>query len=563
VIIVKSRSFFSILGGIVVFSIAIATTSFWWILSNGPLALLGGGVSREPAAAVFVSGRAPLMVSLLVNPGRLESLGQLLVAPVNRRRFHREIRSLEKSLLANTGLDYQREIEPWLGEEITLAVTSLDLDREFANGVRPGYLLVIETKDSERAKEFLRSSYSKQAVSGRFDLVFEPYKGVNLIYQRPLVAEKNERFRAAAVIGDRVLLANQIEVLRDAVNNVQVPDLGLKNSPAYQEALRAIDGPRIGVVYTNLPALSAWIAGRAVPEAPEVVQRLVTALTVKSGGVVAETASIGVSGQEERTPLLSRPVKALSFIDEESLLVAASRDLNRFWQGVREGLEPDSPWRESIVRAVDRARESSGVNLPEEVFGWVTGEYCLALVPGSSATEPDWIFVAERVEGADVDGAIARLDALARADGFTVAELPLLGTPVTAWTKLTASSRDGRTVLEPLVRGVHARVENYEILAGSLGALERALSPARERLLGSEKFKRAIAALPADNDGYFYLDWRRSGPAIEREAPVVQVLELAVKPFFDRLDSLTVGSRGVENGVLRGTVFLDLGPRSR
>lgn len=558
----KSRSFFTVLGITVLLLLGVAAAGFGWILSNSPLALLKGGVIREPAAAVFVSKQAPLMVSLLVNPERLESFSELLATPANRRRTHRELRALEKSLLANTGLNYQKEIQPWLGEEITLAVTSLDFDRDAANGVKPGYLLVIETEDSERAKEFLQASYSKQAVSGKFDLVFEPYKGVNLIYQRPLTEINNNRFLASAVIGNKVLFANNIKVLREAVNNVQVPDLNLQNSPAYREALETITEPRIGVVYTNIPTLSAWIAGRSVPETPEAVQRLATAFTIKSRGLVAETALIGVSGGEDRSPLLSGPVGALSLIDEDSLLVAASTDLNRFWQGVEKGLEPDSPLQQLVGQLLNRVQEPLGVKLPEEVFSWVQGEYSLALVPGSKGVEPDWIFVAERVDGVDVDAAIARLDELARAKGFTVAELPLLDTKVTAWTKLTTRSTDGRASLNTIVKGARTRVDNYEIIAGSIEAISRALSPDRKPLVESEKFQRAISALPTDNDGYFYIDWQKSRPAIENKLPIVQVLEFAVKPFFNNLRSLTIGSRGSENSVRRGTIFFNLGVRS-
>jgi len=46
-------------------------------------------------------------------------------------------------LLANTGLDYRRDIQPWLGE-ITLAVTTIDIDRDAQNG-QPGYLMALAT----------------------------------------------------------------------------------------------------------------------------------------------------------------------------------------------------------------------------------------------------------------------------------------------------------------------------------------------------------------------------------------------------------------------------------
>ncbi|MEY3826989.1 MAG: hypothetical protein RLZZ148_1807, partial [Cyanobacteriota bacterium] len=77
----KLRSFFYILGATVIILLVVATASFAWILADSPLSLLKGGVLREPAAAIFVPKQAPVMVSLLVNPERLESFGQLIATP--------------------------------------------------------------------------------------------------------------------------------------------------------------------------------------------------------------------------------------------------------------------------------------------------------------------------------------------------------------------------------------------------------------------------------------------------------------------------------------------------
>jgi hypothetical protein len=45
--------------------------------------------------------------------------------------------------------DYQREIAPWLGEEITLAMTAPDLDRNLRNGAESGYLAILSSRDGK------------------------------------------------------------------------------------------------------------------------------------------------------------------------------------------------------------------------------------------------------------------------------------------------------------------------------------------------------------------------------------------------------------------------------
>ena len=154
------RSFFYSLAAGVVVLLLIGISGYYWIVSQSPLTLLRGGSQTTPTAAIFVSKQAPVMVSMLVNPDKLESLRQLVTSPLERRRSRSELEGLKTSLLADTGLDYRRDIQPWLGEEITLAVTSGDIDRNRSNGKQPGYLLALTTKDSTKSREFLQLLFS-------------------------------------------------------------------------------------------------------------------------------------------------------------------------------------------------------------------------------------------------------------------------------------------------------------------------------------------------------------------------------------------------------------------
>jgi hypothetical protein len=503
------------------------------------------------------------MLSLLVKPERLEAFAQLTAAPQNRRRSRQQLQEVEKSLLANTGLNYDREIRPWLGNEITLAVTSLDFDRVPQNGAKPGYLLAVQAKDRQLAKEFLQLSYSQQALAGTSDLVFEDYKGANLIYKRPRGTEVNTNFLASAVVADFVLFANEPRVLRDAINNVQVADLNLKNAPAYREALKTIPEARIGIAYGNLPALSAWIANLPVPETPEITQALAISLSLKSQGLVAETALIGVSGSETEPPALSQPVGALAYVPADSIVAAAGTNLNQFWQQVESGLAADSPLQQLLQQGIERLQAPLGLDLPADVFAWVRGEYSLAAVPNLEGGDSEWIFIAEKVPAAEVEKAIAYLDGLAQSQGYSVGQLPLRETSVTAWTKLKAAPIGGGNLarLAADVRGVHWDAGKYAIFATSFEAMSQTMAAAKETLIESEKFQQAIAALPPENNGYFYLDWEQSEPLIEAKLPALRVVGFAIKPILDNLRSLTLSSEGSQAGIRRATAYLNLGVR--
>jgi hypothetical protein len=560
---VKPRSFFSILATGAIALLIIGGLSLVHLLQQSPINLLQGGTHREPQAAIFVPKQAPVMVSMLVNPDRLDAFARYLTIPAHRHKTHSELQKVKHNLLARTGLDYKTEIRPWLGEEITLAVTDLDFDRIAENGAQPGYFLAVETQDSDRAREFLQAAYSQQAIAGTVDLLFESYKGVKLIAQRFSQPMPQRNLTASAVVGNFVLFANDVRILKTAINQLQVPDLSLKFIDAYREVAEAIADPRLGLAYVNFPALSAWIANLPLPELPELTQTLTVALSLQNGGIVAQTALLGVD-EDDAQPVLSEPVGALSYVPANSLLTVSGTDLQSLWHHIESELPTDSPLQQLLVRSVDNLGKSLGLELPEAIFSWVDGEYSLALLPATDRQGLDWLFVAEKT-ASDWQGAIANLDRLAGEQGFNVGQLSLLDGTVTAWTKLqtTMTSRDRPLAkLEAQVSGVHGESDRYVILATSLAAFSQSLTASAESLPPNATFQRAIAALPAANDGYLYLDWQGLSPILTQQVPLLRVVELPVQPFFDNLRSLVVTSQGSNRHIRRSTLFFNLGVAS-
>jgi Protein of unknown function (DUF3352) len=226
----KRSLFFSALAAGVVALLLIGVGSFYWIRAQSPLNLLQGGTTSTPAATIFVSKQAPAMVSLLVNPNKLESLRQLVARPSERRQSRQELERFKASLVASSNLDYRQDIQPWLGEEVTLAVTSQDLDRDATNGYQPGYLMVLTSKNSVKSREFLQLLFSQRAIAGK-NLVSETYQGVNIFSdsdrldvgthsRAPL---QNHTSLVGAAVGDRfILFANHPKVLREAINKRQI-----------------------------------------------------------------------------------------------------------------------------------------------------------------------------------------------------------------------------------------------------------------------------------------------------------------------------------------------------
>lgn len=557
------RSFFLIVGVLVLLLTGIGG---FWLVRESPLSLLRGSSQSTPAAAMFVPKQAPVMVSMLVNPNDLESLGQV-VSGSERRKLRAQLKQLKTSLLADTGLDYQRDIQPWIGNELTLAVTNTDIDRDAANGQQPGYLMAIATKNAVKSREFLDLLFSKRAVAGK-DLTFEQYEGIKLVSDQPRSISNQQgaatQNLAGAVVGDSfVLFANHPKVLRDAINNVQAPDLNLATSSQYQQALTLLPSRSIGLSFLNLPSVVAW---QNLKPAAQTYESQIIALELNRKGLLAQTALLAASNQNSPAPTLSQPVEALKYIpDAISLAVSGSdlshlenTDLNQLWQqtiqsGAGEGVS------RLINQPLAELQAPWGIDLAKDIFSWVQGEYALGLLPHEGQT-PDLIFVAQKSDAADQG--ISHLDEIAQQQGLSTTPLPLENQKVSAWTQLTtvpsSSNTDTAITLRAKVQGVHTTVGNYEIFTTSVEAMDAALKASKNgALIDSPKFKASIDPIPKPNAGYVYLDWAASRSMLERQLPILKLLEVAGKPFFNNLRSLTVSSYD-QTEALKASIFFQL-----
>ena len=558
----KLRSFFYPLA-VVVSVLLIVFGSFFWYTSSAEASLPQENTLKNPSTAIFVSKQTPLMVSLLGNRENLE-----------------ELRQLQDSMVAPFDLNYRQDIQSWVGDEMTMAVTSLDFDRNPDNATEPGYLLALTTENPEKAKAALQVLYSSKAVAGEGDLVFEPYQGVTLLYKRPLAGLVNNDTKpsqppqiiTSAVVANRfVLFANHPKVLRDAINNVQAADLNLANSPEYQKILPALAEDRIGLSFINIPALAAWISAKSIPprDSFQASQTLGIAFSLDNDGLLAHTAILGAESSEETiAPLLSKPVDALQYIPGESALAIAGTDLNQLWHSLSTGIASEDILKSLLDRSIARLQSGWDIQLPEEIFSWVQGEYALSLLPSSDLVNPDWIFVAQKIDSAKAESAIKHLDDLAEKQGLSAGQLPFRDSEallqadrnLTVWTKLLPSTvKEGNGSfmnLEAKVQGIHTSIGNYEIFTNSIEAMAQALKGLDNSLLKSKTFPNAMEPLPFDNNGYFYLDWPNSKALIERQVPLLRVVELIAQPLFDNLRTLTVSNYGIDKGVQRSKLFL-------
>ncbi|BAB75741.1 DUF3352 domain-containing protein [Anabaena sp. FACHB-709] len=545
----RSFSGFIVAGAIALIVAAIA--GFYWFFAKSPVNLVSS--SSQPSAAIFISKLSPVTVSLLVNPDRLQSFDS-----------SGELTKLKTSLLAKSGIDYKQDIQPWLKDEITLAVTTLDIDRDPENGRQPGYLMALATSKPEKSQEFLQLLFSKRVLAGA-NLATEEYQGAKVIYDSSLPESDS---LAGAVVDNFVLFANNPKVLRDAINNVQAPDLNLLSSTQYQKAIEQIPKGSLATAFLNLPLVARW-QGLDLPE-PTYDSEIV-AFTLNPQGILAETSFLTASEILPTSPPLSKPVGALQYIPASAGLVISgshldnlgNSDLAKLWTQAKTAISGSGTDIISrLIQPLADVQKSQGINLGQDIFSWVQGEYAVALIPRTGQSIPDWVFVTEKSE--NVPEAIGRLDAIASSQGLSTNTIKLDKQTVVAWTELTTATQkaDGKNkpsfIVEANVKGVHTTLGNYEIFTSDLATIYEVFTTKDKSLINNRNFQDTIATIPQPNQGYIYLDWSKSQNLVEQQIPILKLIELVGKPFFENLRSLTFSSYGNEPGTLKGGILFQL-----
>jgi hypothetical protein len=455
------------------------------------------GVKTQPLAVNFLPQRSPLFLSFLINPEKLELFTQLAAKPSDRGDVRQELANLKQQLRQNWLLDYDRDIQPWLDQEITLAVTDIDLDRQPANGLQTGYLLAFAAKDADLAKTSIDAFWQRLAVNGS-DLGFEQYQGISILNTNLNTSFAEGKPAIAGTTLDKfVLFANDTQVLHKAIDALQKPDLALTNMENYRDRLAQFNSGKnageIALAYVNLAEL-----GEELPK-----ESLLMSLSFDKSGIRAKTALNLITDDKLKTPddpqttelktLHKNSGNIANKIPSASSVIIGN-NLGESLQDLQNTLIPE--WKQALIKAI------APMTLDISTLAWAQHDYAIVLLPKANH-DLDWLLVAKVEDANATKESLSNLDQLVR-NKLTVGEISLKAQPVTIWTNLSASNNSG---VSGNVVAAHTQTKDYVYLSNSLAVLESSLKLKNsESIAASKRFKTISAKLPSDRLTYGYID---------------------------------------------------------
>ncbi|PSN15040.1 hypothetical protein C7293_08880 [filamentous cyanobacterium CCT1] len=536
---------------------------------NTPLYLIERGGQSQPLALQFVPKQAAAVASVLVRPDRLASLWDYLAAPRLRQETRRDQELIEQALLANTGLSYSRDIQPWLGEEVTAALVTPDLDQDATNGATPGYLVALPCNDSAAAQAALELYWQNRAIAGDA-LTFEDFSGSRLIYARrgaqQFSGDGTAQLATTLVANRYVLAANHPDVLRQALTAAQSSDLNLQSDRRYKTALKELPQSRVGLLALNLPALNHWLH----PELSETVSLTqleatddevgwgLTSWQLTRQGLVGHTALLAAQGHRlhpQRATAAGWEAIA-PYLPDSLAVTAVGSDLaslNRRLKPLLALAEPSGSEFAPLAQTLDGALGTGAADLLQS---GIDRAYGVGLAtPGTPS--PDWLIMAPQSPA--LSETLEQLNDLAREQGLGTGALDLRGTPAIAWTRLTLPKTRGPQPLQVVaeVAGLHAKVDQYEVLAASPATLDAVIHPSAEPRQHPTWWKQ-VAQLPGPSTGYVHIDWSQVQAGLVAQLPQWRLWGTAAQPALKHLRQITLVSGDRSDAIQTGSVLVQL-----
>ena len=330
----------------------------------------------------LIPERSLLSVSMVTDPQKLTG-----GAPP-------EIAAWQRDMEEDTGLNWAQDVQPWIGETLTVAVVEPDLVPQREQSVA-GVLLTAQTQDPQAstvALEQLRDQQMEETGS-EFE---ERHQGqVRLLIE--LEADSGEQM-VLATFGDRyVALANDLTVMEEAIATFNQTEQAsaLRQDPAFTSALEDLwQSEALMFAYLNPGLLWADPELAAAYDLDLTAEDLAMLQGLRGLSVISQWQPEGllVRGQADVDPESlwgsvaagTVPGEVVQRLPGEALVVITGHGLAQSWQRNLDQLAADPEAMEGLQMVRQLFAATTQLDLDQDLIGWMDGEFAAVMVPDST-----------------------------------------------------------------------------------------------------------------------------------------------------------------------------------
>lgn len=432
--------------------------------------------------------------------------GDVLLKSWNDPEIAQSFESNVRNALDEMNLDWDQDIASWLGDEISIGVRATSLQTN-----TPSVIAAIATHDAGQAGAFLAKVRSAREAEGE-TFTEESYRDVAITELQTSSAQLKVAY---AVHGDFVIFANGPNAPADlhASIDAALDSNGFAQSTHYQSTLSKLRGGRVLSVYVDIAtafealaeSLNDSFAATSGPNPFAVdTQGFAMGVSFDPNGVLAEFITTGDPNVklpvEERTgaAAVPNPNALLHAVPDSTFLYMSGRRISDAFTDIVTLMKTTTP---EIENELNQFESETGIDLQEDLIGWMTGEAAVALMPGSGllGPNPSPLGVAVLIQSDDPQraesGSNRLVEALAPQLRVNIEDVDVAGHALHG---VVDSFSD-----MPLV--IYGVLDDKFVLTMPQNTAEQ-IASIESSLADDEVFKEAVAPLPANNIGYVYFN---------------------------------------------------------
>ncbi|MBD2461793.1 DUF3352 domain-containing protein [Oscillatoria sp. FACHB-1407] len=414
--------------------------SYWVVTQRRP------AIASLPVGSDLVPQDALMTVSFSTDTEQWRELRQF-GTPETQEQLDERLAEWRDRLLTDYGYRYDRDVQPWIGEEATLAVlTNLSEAPETPDPIEQNaqtLVLILPIDDVVQAQAVL----SEAQDSAERSWTVRDYNGAQI-----RETEVDGRNLSVTVVDNRFLVISEDGAAIERMIDTHRGGESVADTPGYRQAIAdvAATDPFLRV-YVNAPVAREVVTTNTIQPIPtqgfsplKNNQGIAATVTLEEDTIQIQGAGWLPQDSEQRYQVNNTATNMPTLLPEETLMMMSGANLQQFWQQFSQGpvADPKSLSNPAILR--DAIQSTTGLDLDQDLLAWMDGEFSLALIadpaPSSTVRTAGVVFMVKASDRTQADAALKRLDdVMGDRYQFEVKETNLKGESVVQWVSPFAS----------------------------------------------------------------------------------------------------------------------------
>ncbi|WP_199246881.1 DUF3352 domain-containing protein [[Phormidium] sp. ETS-05] len=508
-------------------------------------------------AADFLPANTSIALSISTDADQWQQL-RTFGTKDSKQLFDNNLVQLRDRFLSANGYDYDRDIRPWVGGDITLAFLpppSLDPnepstspDGIIKNPVGQSVVMVLPIGNRAKAAEIL--SLAKPLPNTEW---------VERTYNNITIKESNgigpQNYAVADFKGRFLVIANSSMAMNRTIDAYNSGD-SLATVTGFNEAWNTIGSTsNFARFYVNLPIAGAVTAmsiqGEVSPQNLTAGQHqaIVATMNLEAEGIRFQSLSWLKPDSTAKYVVENNATTMVNRLPASSLMVMTGGNLQRLWQNYAQTAQgnPLAPLKPEDLR--QGVKTITKLDFDKDLLGWMAGEFSAALIPNPDpkASPFGWglalmVAASDRRVGEET---LKKLNELMAKEYKYKVENRLIGDrPVTEWI-----SENGA------ITATHGWLDG-NFLFFTIGApVGSTFVPTPTKPLNlSETFTNTVPLEPTPNNGQFFFDLE----GFFKNPPNWMQLPPGQKIFLNAIRAIGVTAAIADDRTTRYELFLRL-----